>query len=276
MDSFHKFIPSPTRAYIELGPLTIHFYAIAILSGIAVAIYWGNLRFMASGGAPGKVSEVALVAVPMGVIGGRIYHVITSPQGYFGKNGKPIEILYIWQGGLGIWGAISLGLLAAWWSFNRGEVNQDTFPRFATFADSLAPGVVVAQAIGRWGNWFNIELFGKPTTLPWGLEVPIGYRPNQFTEFATFHPTFIYESIWCLVVAVILLRIERFKMAPGSLFIAYVALYSFGRTLIESIRIDDANLILGLRLNIWVGLGVCALSSATLFKRWKTGTGDRI
>ncbi|MEI7454972.1 MAG: prolipoprotein diacylglyceryl transferase family protein, partial [Actinomycetes bacterium] len=145
-------------------------------------------------------------------------------------------------------------------------------PTFATFADALAPGVVVAQAIGRWGNWFNVELFGRPTKLPWGLEVPLIYRPNGFSEFATFHPTFIYESIWCLVVALLLLRLEKLKMAPGSIFIAYVALYSFGRIAIESIRIDDANLILGLRLNIWVGFCVCVVSSATLFRRWKSST----
>lgn len=272
MGNFRQFIPSPTRAYIELGPLTIHFYAIAILTGVAVAIYWGNSRFVLMGGASGKVSEVAIVAVPLGVIGGRIYHVVTSPAGYFGKNGRPIEALYIWQGGLGIWGAIALGLAAAWWRFNRNNLNLDGAPTFATFADALAPGVVVAQAIGRWGNWFNVELFGRPTKLPWGLEVPLNYRPNGFSEFATFHPTFIYESIWCLVVALLLLRLEKLKMAPGSIFIAYVALYSFGRIAIESIRIDDANLILGLRLNIWVGFFVCVVSSATLYRRWKSST----
>lgn len=272
MGSFHQFIPSPTRAFIELGPLTIHFYAIAILTGIAVAIYWGNARFVAAGGAPGRVSEIAIVAVPMGVIGGRIYHVISSPQGYFGENGRPIEIFYIWQGGLGIWGAISLGLAAAWWSFKRNKISAANSLTFGVFADALAPGVVVAQAIGRWGNWFNVELFGRPTTLPWGLEVPMRFRPDGFTEFATFHPTFIYESIWCLIVAFLLLRFEKFRMAPGSIFIAYVALYSFGRIFIESLRIDDANLILGLRLNIWVGILVCAVSSATLIKRWKIAT----
>lgn len=272
MGSFHQFIPSPTRAFIELGPLTIHFYAIAILTGIAVAIYWGNARFVAAGGAPGRVSEVAIVAVPMGVIGGRIYHVISSPQGYFGDNGRPIEIFYIWQGGLGIWGAISLGLAAAWWSFKRNKISAANSLTFGVFADALAPGVVIAQAIGRWGNWFNVELFGRPTTLPWGLEVPMRFRPDGFTEFATFHPTFIYESIWCLIVAFLLLRFEKFRMAPGSIFIAYVALYSFGRIFIESLRIDDANLILGLRLNIWVGILVCAVSSATLIKRWKIAT----
>lgn len=272
MGSFHQFIPSPTRAFIELGPLTIHFYAIAILTGIAVAIYWGNARFVAAGGAPGRVSEVAIVAVPMGVIGGRIYHVISSPQPYFGDNGRPIEIFYIWQGGLGIWGAISLGLAAAWWSFKRNKISAANSLTFGVFADALAPGVVIAQAIGRWGNWFNVELFGRPTTLPWGLEVPMRFRPDGFTEFATFHPTFIYESIWCLIVAFLLLRFEKFRMAPGSIFIAYVALYSFGRIFIESLRIDDANLILGLRLNIWVGILVCAVSSATLIKRWKIAT----
>lgn len=272
MGSFHQFIPSPTRAFIELGPLTIHFYAIAILSGIAIAIYWGNARFVAAGGAPRRVSEVAIVVVPMGVIGGRIYHVISSPQGYFGNNGRPIEIFYIWQGGLGIWGAISLGLAAAWWSFKRDKISTANSLTFGVFADALAPGVVVAQAIGRWGNWFNVELFGRPTTLPWGLEVPMRFRPDGFTEFATFHPTFIYESIWCLIVAFLLLRFEKFRMAPGSIFIAYVALYSFGRIFVESLRIDDANLILGLRLNIWVGILVCAVSSATLIKRWKIAT----
>jgi len=259
-------IPSPSQSLLEIGPLTIHFYALCIIAGVAAAIFIGNKRYVRNGGAPGIVGDVAIYAVPAGIIGGRLYHVITSPQRYFGDGGKPIEALYIWQGGLGIWGAISLGTLVAFLAYRKLKNNRDI--SFSIFADALAPGLLIAQAIGRIGNWFNIELFGRPLDAFWSLQVPLRYRPSGYTQFETFHPTFIYESIWCLLAALVLVKWKVFKnLRSGSVFISYVALYSIGRLWIESLRIDDANLILGLRLNIWTSLILLGISLAILWKR---------
>ena len=252
-------IPSPSQSLIEVGPLTFHFYALCIILGVVAAVYIGNRRFVAAGGSRGVVSDVAVIAVPAGIIGGRLYHVITSPQQYFGANGNWIEVFYIWKGGLGIWGAISLGFAGAYFAYKRHPRNNQI--SFAVFADALAPGLLVAQAIGRWGNWFNKELFGRPLDAPWALEIPVQYRPIGFTSSPTFHPVFLYESIWCLVVAAMLITYFKGRnLRPGSIFALYVGFYSFGRGLIESIRIDEANLIFGLRLNLWTS-GLLLLGS---------------
>jgi prolipoprotein diacylglyceryl transferase len=233
--------------------------------GIVAAVLIGGKRYVALGGKPGVVGDIAIFAVPAGVIGGRLYHVVTSPQDYFGPGGNPIEALYIWQGGLGIWGAISLGAVAAYFAYKKNSNRGDI--RFASFADAIAPGLLIAQAIGRFGNWFNKELFGRPLDAPWALEIPIRYRPIGYSNFETFHPTFLYESIWCVFVALLLIQIgKRKQLANGSLFTLYVGAYSFGRGLIEMIRIDEANLILGLRLNIWTSL-VLLLASAIILHR---------
>jgi prolipoprotein diacylglyceryl transferase len=253
--------PTPSVSALEIGPLTIHFYALCIITGIAVAIWLGDKRFKAKS-AQGEsiVAEVAITAVPLGIIGGRIYHVLSSPNAYFGENGQPIDALKIWEGGLGIWGAISLGLFGA---FLRYRMLQKKFnlPSFAVFADSLAPGILFAQAIGRFGNWFNGELFGRPLDTWWSLQVPREYRPIGFTQFESFHPTFLYEAIWCTLVAVALIYFGR-GLKPGQTFAAYVFAYCFGRLFIELIRIDAANTIAGLRVNVWVSLLVGLLSLA--------------
>lgn len=264
-------IPSPERSFLEIGPLTLHFYAFCIMLGIVAAVLIGGRRYVAMGGKAGVVGDIAIFAVPAGVIGGRLYHVITSPQDYFGPGGNPIEALYIWQGGLGIWGAISLGAVAAYFAYkrnpNRGEI------RFASFADAIAPALLIAQAIGRFGNWFNKELFGRPLDAPWALEIPFRYRPIGFSNFETFHPTFLYEALWCSIVALLLIWIgKRAQLASGSLFALYVGAYSFGRGLIEMIRIDEANLILGLRLNIWTSLILLLVSALTLYRLNSKGT----
>ena len=257
-------IPSPSQSLLEIGPLTIHFYALCIILGVVAANYIGNKRFVAFGGAPGVVSDVAIVAVPMGIIGGRIYHVITTPDLYFGAGSNWIEVFYIWQGGLGIWGAISLGFLGAFLAYRRHGKKSLSF-KF--FADALAPGLLIAQAIGRWGNWFNKELFGRPLDAPWALEIPVRYRPTGYTNVETFHPVFLYESLWCIVVAAFLVtQTRRLNLAPGSIFALYVALYSLGRGFIETIRIDDANLILGLRLNVWTSI-ILVISSLIYLRR---------
>jgi len=257
--------PTPTQSALEIGPLTIHFYALCIITGIAVAIWLGDKRFRAKA-VNGKsvVSEVAITAVPVGIIGGRIYHVISSPSAYFGSEGNPLDAFKIWEGGLGIWGAISLGLFGAYLRYRSLQKRID-LPSFAVFADALAPGILFAQAIGRFGNWFNGELFGRPLDTWWALEVPFKYRPFGYTEFESFHPTFLYEAIWCALVAVALLKFGN-TLKAGQVFAAYVFAYCFGRFFIELIRIDSANTIAGLRVNVWVSL-IVGIGSALFFLR---------
>ncbi len=255
---------------MELGPFTFHLYALCIIAGIAIAIWLGDKRFRAH--APDTksvVSEVAITAVPAGIIGGRIYHVITSPDAYFGSGGIPLDALKIWEGGLGIWGAISLGAVGAWMRY-RQLAKRMALPNFAYFLDALAPGILFAQAIGRFGNWFNIELFGKPLQAPWALEVPVQYRPSGYSAFETFHPTFLYESLWCVLLAFALMRIGK-RPAPGQIFSLYVMVYSIGRLVIESIRIDSAHTIAGLRLNIWVSVLVAIAAAVTLRTQSRKG-----
>ena len=266
-----QLIPSPSLSSFSVGPLTIHFYALCIITGIAVAIWIGRKRYANLGGNPDDVSEVAIWAVPFGIIGGRIYHVITSPSQYFGANGNPIDALRIWEGGLGIWGAISLGAVGAYLYFRTHKTSLN----FRQLLDSLAPGVVVAQAIGRIGNYFNQEVFGRPTELPWGLEIDPVNRPNGFESYSTFHPTFLYELLWCLVVAALLIKLpgvlKLITSKQGDVFALYILGYTAGRVWIETLRIDEANLILGLRLNIWVSLIVLITASAYLIASKRRG-----
>lgn len=266
-----ELIPSPSSSQFSLGPVTIHYYALCIITGIAVAIWLGRKRYSTIGGNPDDVSEAAIWAVPFGIIGGRIYHVITSPQKYFGENGNAADAFRIWQGGLGIWGAISLGAIGAYIYFRLHK----TTLRFTQFLDALAPGVIFAQAIGRVGNYFNQEVFGKPTNLPWGLEIAPFNRPDGYEVFSKFHPTFLYELIWCLFVGYLLIRlpgfVKKFINNNGDVFALYVFGYAAGRLWIESLRIDQANYILGFRLNIWVCLIVLAGSAVYLFKSARRG-----
>lgn len=244
---------------LELGPLTIHYYALCIITGIAVAIWLGGKRFeFKTAQGQSVVSEVAIVAVPSGILGGRLYHLISSPNAYFGKNGQPLDAFKIWEGGLGIWGAISIGLLGAYLRY-RSLARTIDLPPFAVFADALAPGILLAQAIGRFGNWFNGELFGRPLDTWWAVEIPLKYRPSGFTQFESFHPTFLYEAIWCTVIAYLIIKFGK-KLKPGQSFALYVASYCLGRFFIELIRIDAANTIVGLRVNVWVSVivGVAA------------------
>lgn len=257
--------PTPSNSALEIGPLTIHFYALCIIAGVAVAVWLGDRRFRASTplGA-GVVSEVAITAVPVGVIGGRFYHVISSPAEYFGTNGNLLDALKIWEGGLGIWGAISLGLFGAYVRYRSLQKRMD-LPSFAVFADALAPGILFAQAIGRFGNWFNGELFGRPLDSWWALDVPSKYRPFGYSEFETFHPTFLYEAIWCVFVAIVLIKFGK-SLRSGQVFAAYVSAYCFGRFFIELIRIDSANTIAGLRVNVWVSV-IVGIGSVIIFAR---------
>ena len=256
-------LPSPTVGVIELGPLTLHAYALCILAGIAAAIWIGDRRMRDRGGEPGLVLDVAMWAVPFGILGGRLYHVITTPQPYFGDGGHPVDALKIWQGGLGIWGAIALGALGAWLGLRKEGVG------FLTFADAVAPGVLVAQAIGRWGNWFNNEIHGEETDLPWALEIhrwdssagrAVVDAAGEPVVLGTFHPTFLYESLFLLALAILLLVVDRRRrLAPGQVLGLYVAGYPVCRIIIEMMRTDAANTILGLRVNIWTSIVVFVL-----------------
>ena len=189
---------------------------------------------------------------------------ISSPSDYFGANGNLIDALKIWEGGLGIWGAISLGLLGAYVRY-RVLQKRIELHSFAVFIDALAPGILLAQAIGRFGNWFNGELFGRPLDTWWALEVPSRYRPFGYNEFESFHPTFLYEAIWCVLVAIVLMRFGT-SLRSGQVFSAYVATYCFGRFFIELIRIDSANTIAGLRVNVWVSV-IVGIGSVIIFAR---------
>jgi prolipoprotein diacylglyceryl transferase len=247
-------IPSPPAGVWHLGPVPIRAYALCILAGIAVAVWLGERRWQARGGPAGVVGDVAVWAVPFGVVGGRLYHVVSSPEAYFGPGGNPVQALEIWRGGLGIWGAIALGALGAWIGCRRAGV------RLSSFADAVAPGILLAQAIGRFGNWFNQELFGGPTDLPWGLRIAPQYRPSGYQDVETFHPTFAYEALWNTAAAILLMWADRrFRLGRGRVFWAYLVLYTLGRVWIEALRIDPAEHVLGLRLNIWTSVLVCLL-----------------
>ena len=258
-----SFIPTPSYSAVAFGPFTLHFYALCILLGVIAAILIGRARYRDIGGNPDEITDIAVFAIPAGVIGGRLYHVVTSPQRYFGKGGHPLDAIKIWDGGMGIWGAIALGTLVAYFVF-RSKARSASF---AHFADALAPGLLVAQGIGRIGNWFNGELFGRPTDLPWGLEIPQQLRPLGFEKFSTFHPTFLYEALWCFLCAAVLIYLTpRFKARPGNIFYAYIALYCLGRSGTEYLRIDAAAHIFGLRLNQWVSLGGLISAVFTLLR----------
>jgi len=255
----HASIPSPAWSRFSLGPLTVHAYALCILVGIFVAVGMGRRRWVARGGRADDVDAVAAWAVPFGILGGRIYHVVTDPELYFGHGRNPWAAFAIWRGGLGIWGAVAVGALGAWIGARRAGV------RLAPFADAIAPGIAVAQGIGRLGNWFNQELYGGPTSVPWAVHVT---RPGDGGTPGYYHPTFLYELLWDLLVAALVIVVDRrFRLGHGRAFAAYVAAYTFGRGGIELLRVDHANHVLGLRVNTWMSIIVCAAALAYL---WRT------
>jgi prolipoprotein diacylglyceryl transferase len=222
-----------------------------IILGVVAAAVIGDRRWVARGGAKGTVGDLAVWAVPAGLIGARIYHVATDWQLYFGAGRHPIEALEIWQGGLAIWGAIAGGVLGAMLFVRRRGIP------LAPLADAMGPALAVAQAIGRWGNYLNQELYGRATSLPWGLEIDPAHRPASSPAQPTYHPTFLYESFWCLGVAGFVIWADRrFKLGHGRAFALYVAAYTVGRGWIEALRVDEAHHIGGLRLNDWVSLVV--------------------
>ncbi len=232
-------------------------YALMIVLGIIVAVAVTARRLRARGADPVIASEVAYWAVPFGIVGARIYHVVSSPEAYFGTDGDLLAVFEVWNGGLAIWGAVSGGALGAWIACRRMRVS------FGLFADALAPGLALAQAIGRWGNWFNQELYGRATDVPWAVRIDPAHQ--MIPGVATYHPTFLYESLWNLAVAGVLLLVDRrWRLGRGRLFFLYVALYTIGRLWIEALRIDTAEKILGLRVNIWVSIVVFLLALLAL------------
>jgi prolipoprotein diacylglyceryl transferase len=259
-------IPSPAQGVWYLGPVPLRAYAVCIIVGIVLAIWWGDKRFVARGGRPGLVTDISMWAVPFGIVGGRIYHVVTDNQLYFREGRNPWRAFAIWEGGLGIWGAVAFGALGAWIACRRYGVP------LAAYADSIAPGLVVAQAIGRLGNYWNQELFGAATTVPWALEVfvrtpaggPGAVPATGVCEFdsswikatpevlcGTYHPTFLYELLWNLGVAALIVGADRRRrLGGGRVFALYVAGYTLGRGWIEMLRIDPANHVFGLRINV--------------------------
>jgi len=257
-------IPSPSQSVWHLGPLPIRAYALCIIVGIIVAIVIAERRWVARGGKAGEMQDLALWAVPFGLVGGRLYHVLTDYELYFGEGKNPIQALYVWRGGLGIWGAIALGAVGVVIGAKIKGI------RILPAIDAMAPGAVVAQAIGRWGNYFNQELYGRETDLPWKLEIT--KDSSGETVPATYHhPTFLYECLWDLGVFGLLIWAERrFKLGYGRVMALYIMGYTVGRGWIENLRVDSVQMddVLGLRLNVWTSIVLFVVGAA-----WFTWSG---
>jgi len=266
-------IPSPDAAWQSLSvpvgqwlswlgfvpedvTLTIHAYAICILLGIIAAIWFTSRRLTKRGAEPGIVLDIALWAVPFGIIGGRIFHVVTHPDDYFGEGKELIKVLYVWEGGLAIFGALILGAVGVYIGCRIADI------RFFSFADALVPGLLLAQAFGRLGNYFNHELFGQPTDLPWGLEIEATNSafPVGLPEGTLFHPTFLYEILWNLFGIVVLLLIEReYRLRWGKMLGLYLIWYGVGRAWFETIRVDPSEVFFGIRTNVWAAFAAVLL-----------------
>jgi prolipoprotein diacylglyceryl transferase len=256
-------IPSPSISGFHIGPLEIHFYALMYLIGIAAAIVITRRRWRAVGGHPDLVGDVALWSVPAGIIGGRIYFDITTPMDiphvWYGA-------FAVWSGGLGIWGGIALAAVVGAWRVRRAGASV------SLFMDAVAPALLVAQAIGRVGNYFNKELFGKPTGLPWGLEIPLAYRPPGYTADRYFQPSFLYELIFDLLLAAALVWLGHHRnIKPPGLFALYVAGYSAYRIFEETIRIDSSAHFLGLRLNMYIAIALTVIGAAWFVRSQRPG-----
>src|SRR5215218_10940211 len=241
--------PSPSTNIWYIGAFPLRAYALCIIAGIIVAMIIATRRWQALGGTADSMELMVVVGVPFGIVGSRLYQLITDYELYFGPGRQPLDALKIWQGGLGIWGAIAFGLLGGYLVARRRRI------AFPAVLDAIAPALLVAQAIGRLGNYFNQELFGRPTTLPWALEIAPQYRPEGYAQFMTFHPTFLYEMVWNLAAAVLLVWLDRrFRLGHGKVFALYVMLYTAGRFWIETLRIDTVAEIGGFRLNNYTAL----------------------
>ncbi|MCJ1694370.1 prolipoprotein diacylglyceryl transferase [Rathayibacter caricis] len=270
-------IPSPPEAWSQYDftlferTFSIHTYALCILAGIVVATIMTNARLKRRGAEPWVVLDIIIWAVPLGIVGARVYHVLTHPGDYFFEGADLLRTLYIWEGGNAIFGGLIGGAVGAWIGCRWTGI------RFWTFADALAPGMLAAQALGRLGNWFNVELYGLPTTLPWGLEVPSSNPafPVGLPADTLFHPTFLYEILWNVVgIGVILVAERRFRLQWGDVFGVYLVWYGIGRIWFESIRIDPSEVLLGLRTNVWAALIAVVIGLAIVIVQGREHTGD--
>ena len=265
-------IPSPSRGVIHLGPVPIRAYALCIIAGVIVAVIVGDRRLQRRGGPKGAIADVATWAVPFGLVGARLYHLATNPELYWGGPGRSgtLGALKIWDGGLGIWGGVLFGALGAWIACRRYHLS------YAMVADALGPAMPLAQAVGRWGNWFNQELYGRPTGLPWKLHIDLAHRIPGYLNVAYYQPTFLYESIWDVGVALAVIAADRkVHYTRGRAFALYVMLYTVGRGWIEALRIDDAHTFFGLRLNDWTSIAVFVAALVYyVATRPRSGAGD--
>ena len=252
-------IPSPSSNAIHLGPFSIRAYGLAIALGVVAAVWIAQRRWAKRGGDPADIAALATWAVPAGLLGARLYHVITDWQRF---QGRWHEVFYVWEGGLGIPGGLVAGVLAGVYAARRRRLDV------AALLDVVAPAIPIAQAIGRLGNWFNQELFGRPTDLPWALRIDAEHRPARYADVSGFHPTFAYEALWNVALALALVWIgSRLRLRSGLLFALYAAGYSLGRLWVESLRSDPASLILGVRVNILVSLVGLAVAVAVIVRR---------
>jgi len=263
MNSVASF-PSPSTGTLDAGPLTIHMYGLMLLLGIAACIWLTGVRWTRRGGDWDLIFRVAVWGVGAGIAGARLYHVATSweelPDEWWG-------VFAVWEGGLGIWGGIAAGVIVGSIIAHRAGASA------LALLDAAAPGLLVAQAIGRVGNWWNQELFGEPTDLPWGLEIDAVRRPDDYLLSETFHPTFLYEGLWNLFAAGLLLVLDRrFRFRPPALFALYVILYTAFRFYLETLRVDPSKELLGLRVNAWVAL-VVFVAALAFFIWWQLFRG---
>ena len=250
-------IPSPSSSSLDIGPLELRAYGLAIAVGVIVAVTFAQRRWAARGGDPADLSRLATWSVVAGLVGARAYHVITD---YHRFQGQWLDAVKVWEGGLGIPGGLLAGVVTGVVLARRRGLPA------GQLLDVVAPAIPIAQAIGRLGNWFNQELFGRPTELPWGLRIDVAHRPDGYEQFATFHPTFLYEALWNLALASLLVVHERRRPdgRPGRLFALYVGGYALGRLWVEALRIDDATRIAGVRVNIWVSLVAVVAAAASM------------
>jgi prolipoprotein diacylglyceryl transferase len=250
-------IPSPSDNAIHLGPLELRAYGLAIALGVLASVAIAQRRWARRGGDPADISGLAVWSVIAGVVGARVYHVVTDWRRF---EGRWSHAFAIWEGGLGIPGGLLAGVLVGVWLAKRRGLNVPTL------LDVVAPAIPVAQAIGRLGNWFNQELFGRPTDLPWGLEIDPEHRPSRYATETTFHPTFLYEALWNLALAGALVLYERRRPGgrPGRLFALYVGGYALGRLWVEALRVDPASRLLGVRVNIWTSVVTFLAAAAWL------------
>ena len=257
-------IPSPHRGVVDIGPIPLRAYGLMLALGIFAAVSVAERRAQRAGLEEGTVRSVATPVVIAGIVGARVYHLFT---GYDWHRDGLVGTLQIWKGGLSIWGAVFGGAVALWWVTRASAVDR------VVLFDAMAPAVAIGQAIGRWGNWFNQELFGRPTTLPWGLKIDLANRPLEFKSYATFHPTFLYESLWCVAIFVFIEALERRrKLRRGHPCALYVVLYTFERFWMELLRTDKATHVFGIRFNALLSAALCIGGMVAFIGRRRAAT----